>query len=39
MSIKDAYKLGVLVIVKFSKEGYISLAMGRKLSQVTQRHD
>jgi hypothetical protein len=32
MSFKNAYKLGVLVIAKLSKERCIFLAMGRMLS-------
>jgi len=32
MSIKDAFRLGVLVNVKLSKEGYISLIARGKLS-------
>jgi hypothetical protein len=32
MSIKNAYRLGVLVIAKLSKEGCISLAVKGRLS-------
>jgi len=39
MFIKDAYKLGVLIIAKLSKNKCVFLAMKRKLSQTTQRHD
>jgi hypothetical protein len=39
MSIKDAYKFKVLIITKLSKKGCISLTMGRRLFQNTQRHD
>jgi hypothetical protein len=39
MSIKDAYRLGVLVIAKLSKEGCISLAIGRRPFRSTHKHD
>jgi hypothetical protein len=39
MSIKDAYKLGVLIIVNFQKNGTYLLVMGGNLSQTTQTHD
>jgi len=34
LSIKDAFRLGGLVNVKLSKEGYISLVARGKLSQA-----
>jgi hypothetical protein len=39
MSIKDACKLGVPVIARFSKEGCISLVAGGRLVCVTRKHD
>jgi hypothetical protein len=39
MSIKNACRLEVPIIAKRSKEGCISLAVGRKLSHVTHKHD
>jgi hypothetical protein len=39
MSIKEACRLGVLVIAKLSKEGFISLIVGGMSSHVTHRHD
>jgi hypothetical protein len=39
MSIKDAYRHGVLVIAKLSKNGCISLATWRKPSRATHKHD
>jgi hypothetical protein len=36
---KDAYKVGALIITKLKKEGCISLITGRKLSWVTRKHD
>jgi hypothetical protein len=39
MSIKDAYRPGVLVTTKLSKEGCITLTTGGRLSQVAQKHD
>jgi hypothetical protein len=38
-SIKDAYRLGVLVIARFSKERCISLAIGGRPSHLTRKHD
>jgi hypothetical protein len=35
MSIKDAYKLGASIIIKFSKERCISLDVGERLFQTT----
>jgi hypothetical protein len=37
MSIKDAYRFRASITNKFSKEGYIYLIVGRRLSQVAQR--
>jgi hypothetical protein len=39
MSIKDAYRLGVSIIAKLSKERCILLSMGGRLFRITQRHD
>jgi len=39
MSIKDAYKLKVLIIVKLLKEWCIFLAASRRPSQVAWKHD
>jgi hypothetical protein len=39
MSIKDAYRLGAVVIAKFSKEGCIFLIVGRRPSCTTCKHD
>jgi hypothetical protein len=39
MSIKHVYKPRMQVIVKLSKEGCISLAIGGRLSQAAQRHN
>ncbi len=39
MSIKDAHRLGVLVIAKLSKEGCISLATGGRPFRTTHKHD
>jgi hypothetical protein len=36
-SIKNAYRLGALVIAKHSKEGCISLVIGEKPSRITCR--
>jgi len=39
MSIKDACRLGALVITKFSKAGCISLAARRRSFHVACKHD
>jgi len=39
MSIKDAYKLGVPVTTRLSKERCISLAARRRSSCITRKHD
>jgi len=39
MSIKDAYKLGALVLVRLSKERCISLATRIKSFRTTRKHD
>jgi len=39
MSIKDAYRHGVLIITRLSKERCISLAEGGKPSCITRKHD
>jgi hypothetical protein len=39
MSIKDACRLRVLVIVRFSKEGCIALAIGGRPFHATHKHD
>jgi hypothetical protein len=39
MSIKDAYRLEALVTTKLSKEGYISLAIGRRPFHAARKHD
>jgi hypothetical protein len=39
MSIKNACRHGVLIIAKFSKEGCVSLTIGRIPSSVTHKHD
>jgi hypothetical protein len=38
-SIKDAYKHGVSIIAIFSKEGCISLTVGKKPSCASHKHD
>jgi hypothetical protein len=39
MSIKDAYRLGVLITTKLSKEGCIFLAEGRKPFCIAHKYD
>jgi hypothetical protein len=39
MFIKDAYRLGVLIIAKLSKERCISLVVGRRPFHITHKHD
>jgi hypothetical protein len=39
MSIEDAYRPRVSITNKLSKEGCIFLIVGRRISQVTHRHD
>jgi hypothetical protein len=39
MSIKNIYKPRALITAKFSKEGCISLVVGRKPSSVARKHD
>jgi len=39
MSIKDAYRPGVPVIVRLSKEKCISLVAGGRPSRVAHKHD
>jgi hypothetical protein len=39
MSIIDACRLGAPIIVILSKEGCISLVVGRKPSRITHKHD
>jgi hypothetical protein len=38
-SIKNAYRLGALIIVKLSKEGCISLAIKGKSFHIAHKHD
>jgi hypothetical protein len=38
-SIKDTYRLGALVSVKFSKERCISLTIGRRPFRIAHKHD
>jgi hypothetical protein len=39
MSIKDACRHGALIITKLSKEGCISLVVGKRPSRVAHKHD
>jgi len=39
MSIKDAYRLETLITTKLSKEGCISLVVGRRTFHVARKHD
>jgi hypothetical protein len=39
MSIKEACRHGVLIIIRFSKEGCISLTTKGKSSHIASRHD
>jgi hypothetical protein len=39
MSIKNAYRLGALIIARLLKKGYISLTTKRKSSCTAHKHD
>jgi len=39
MSIKDTYKLGMLITIELSKEGCIFLVVGGRPSHATRKHD